>query len=99
VGPEASARALMRAALRSDLEKRFGHDLDPLEGGGAPRHRSCTYDWRGQLASWRRGAGTLPRHSGVLNKGLGFDRPPQKRRSAGQKADRLTPAKRFPDIS
>jgi hypothetical protein len=26
--------------LQTDLEKRFGHDLNPLEGGGAPRHRT-----------------------------------------------------------
>jgi len=39
-GPKADARAGTRATLQTDLEKRFGHDLNPLEGGGAPRHRT-----------------------------------------------------------
>jgi hypothetical protein len=37
----------MRAVLRSDREKRFGHDLDPLKGGGARRHRSSSLAVRG----------------------------------------------------
>jgi hypothetical protein len=54
--------------LRTDREKRFGHDLDPLEGGGAPRHRSSSQRLARQL-----GCRVIP---GVLNKGLGFDWPP-----------------------
>jgi hypothetical protein len=42
-----SARACDKAARRPDLEKRFGHDLDPLEGGGARRHRSSSLAVRG----------------------------------------------------
>jgi len=41
-----------------------------LESGDALRHRSYTLTIRGECA-W-----APPRHSGVLNKGLGFDRPP-----------------------
>jgi hypothetical protein len=63
----------MRAALRSDREKRFGHDLDPLEGGGAPRHRSSANGWRGECAPKQLVLGATASFPGVLNKGLGFD--------------------------
>ncbi len=64
------SRASFKAAFWPDLKIRFGHDLDPLEGGGARRHRSyCTHDSRGMRAL------APPRYSGVLNKSLGFDRP------------------------
>jgi hypothetical protein len=59
--------------LRSDREKRFGHDLDPLEGGGAPRHRSSADGWRGECAPKQSCAGCYRVIPGVLNKGLGFD--------------------------
>ena len=52
-----------------DLEKRFGHDLNPLEDGSARRNRSSTLTIRGECAS------APPRQSGVLNKSLGFGRP------------------------
>jgi len=67
--------------LRSDREKRFGHDLDPLEGGGAPRHRSSADGWRDECAPKR--YRVMP---GVLNKGLGFDWLPPKtpKRRAGK---------------
>ena len=39
-GAVRSACARARAAFDRDLEKRFGHDLDPLKGGSASRHRS-----------------------------------------------------------
>jgi len=88
----------MRAALRTDLEKRFGHDLDPLEGGSAPRHRSSACGWRGDIVPKRCCAGALPRHfTGVLNKGLGLDR--SSHRAEAQRTDRITPASGFPNVS
>jgi hypothetical protein len=72
MGPATNARAFAEAALRPDLEKiRFGHDLDPLKDDDAQRRRSSTPTVGAAIAPQR--CRVIPV---VLNKGLGFDRPP-----------------------
>ena len=61
-----SARVVLNAARRPDLGIRFGHDLNPLEGGGARRHRSYLLAIRAAIRY-----AALPQDSGVLNKSLG----------------------------
>ena len=63
------------AAIRPVLDIRFGHDLDPFEGGGErPPVASPTV--RGRCAQVASAAAFNPV---VLNKGLGIDRPPSER--------------------
>jgi hypothetical protein len=43
------AQAFVKAARRPDLGIRFGHVLDPLEGGGVHRHRSSSLTVRAAM--------------------------------------------------
>jgi len=71
VGRQRFAHAILRAALRPDLDNRFGHDLDPCGPGGVWHRRSNALAVSGELRH-----GRAPLHPDVLNKGIGSDRPP-----------------------
>jgi hypothetical protein len=72
------------------LKYASGIDLDPLSVG-ARRRRSSAPTVGAAIC-----AKALPRHSGVLNKSLGLDRPPVECAMARTWVDRMTPAKPVP---
>ena len=96
-GPKTSARAFRKAALCPDLKIRFGHDLDPFRSTAPPP--LVVLPTAGAAICAR----ALPRHSGVLNMSLGFDRPSAEcawfaKTLARTGVARITPAKPVPKI-